>query len=52
MRRMKEEAERKAKKERERAERKKAAEEARKRARGYELVSLFSFSEESDGGKV
>lgn len=52
MRRLKDEAERKAKKERERAEKKKAEEEAKKRERGYEQVSLFSFSEESEGGKA
>lgn len=52
MRRLKEEAERKAKREREKAERKKADEEARKRDRGYEQVSLFSFSEEAEGGKA
>lgn len=52
MRRLKEEAERKAKREREKAERKKADEEARKRERGYEQVSLFSFSDESEGGKA
>lgn len=52
MRRLKEEAERKAKRERERAERKKAAEEARNRERGYEQVSLFSFSESAEGGKA
>ena len=39
-------------KEREKAERKKAAEEAKNRERGYEQVSLFSFSEESEGGKA
>ena len=52
MRLLKEEADRKAKKEREKAERKKAAEEAKNRERGYEQVSLFSFSEESEGGKA
>lgn len=52
MKRLKEEADRKAKREREKAERKKAEEEAKKRERGYEQVSLFSFSEEADGGKA
>ena len=52
MRRLKEEAERKDKKEREKAERKKAEEKAKKRERGYEQVSLFSFSEEAEGGKA
>lgn len=52
IRRLKEEAERKAKREREKAERKKADEEARKRERGYEQVSLFSFSESVEGGKA
>lgn len=52
MKRLKDEAERKAKREREKAKRKKADEEAKNRERGYEQVSLFSFSEESDGGKA
>lgn len=45
-------AERQAKRDEERAAKKKAAEEAKKREKGYEQVSLFSFFEDTEGGKA